>query len=90
MARSAQSAGGGWTQNRNTTVLRFISPVSAGRIRRECFRARCQIMSAPQPPLICVRESRNPDGLAATLAHYFSVPCGERPRPCTRRSGGER
>lgn len=71
--RSAQSAGGGLDKPEYDRFAFYIASLSGQDLRESAV--------SPLPDHVrlaasahLVRESRNPDGLAATLAHYFGVP----------------
>ncbi|EPZ5496058.1 TPA: type VI secretion system baseplate subunit TssG [Citrobacter freundii] len=71
--RSAQSAGGGLDKPEYDRFAFYIASLSGQDLRESA--------ASPLPDHVrlaasshLVRESRNPDGLVATLAHYFDVP----------------
>ncbi len=71
--RSAQSAGGGLDKPQHDRFAFYVASLSGQDLRESA--------DSPLPDHVrlaasahLVRESRNPDGLAATLAHYFGVP----------------
>ncbi len=71
--RSAQSAGGGLDKPEHDRFAFYIASLS-GQDLRESAESPLSDHVRPAASAHLVRESRNPDGLAATLAHYFSVP----------------
>ncbi|EJH2618321.1 type VI secretion system baseplate subunit TssG [Salmonella enterica subsp. enterica serovar Berta] len=71
--RSAQSAGGGLDKPEHDRFAFYIASLS-GQDLRESAESPLSDHVRLAASAHLVRESRNPDGLAATLAHYFSVP----------------
>lgn len=71
--RSAQSAGGGLDKSEHDRFAFYIASLS-GQDLRESAESPLSDHVRLAASAHLVRESRNPDGLAATLAHYFSVP----------------
>lgn len=80
--RSAQSAGGGLDKPKYDRFAFYIASLSGQDLRES--------VDSPLPDHVrlaasahLARESRNPDGLAATLAHYFGVPFRIQDMSCT-------
>jgi type VI secretion system protein ImpH len=71
--RSAQSAGGGLDKPEYDRFAFYIASLS-GQDLRESSGSSLPDHVRLAASAHLVRESRNPDGLAATLSHYFSVP----------------
>ena len=71
--RSAQSAGGGLDKPEHDRFAFYVASLSGQDLRESSNSALPDHVRLAASAHL-VRESRNPDGLAATLAHYFSVP----------------
>lgn len=71
--RSAQSAGGGLDKQEYDRFAFYIASLSGQDLRESADSSLPDHVRLAASAHL-VRESRNPDGLAATLAHYFSVP----------------
>lgn len=71
--RSAQSAGGGLDREEEETFSFYVASLT-GQNPRESGHGALPAHARLAAGAHLVREARNPDGLSATLSHFFGVP----------------